>query len=124
MVQVETLSKKIIVEINKQIPYKKGEGLMPGGGEANLDFVVYRTANTRGVNRKAAVVMKGIIDSHPFVDGNKRTGFIAAKTLLEANGKKLDKVHEYTKVSFTLDVANGKMSVNKMAQWFANHTRG
>lgn len=123
MVEVETLDKGVILQINEDIPFKTAEGLMPSGGDANLDFTVYRTANTRGINRKAAVLMKGIIKAHPFKDGNKRTGFIAAKTFLELNSKKLDAIHEYTKVEFTLQVANKKLKTSKMAEWFANHTR-
>ena len=68
--------------------------------------------------------MQSIVKSHPFKDGNKRTGFISAKVLLEANGKEFDKIHEYTKVEFTLDVEAGKLDIKSMAQWFANHTRG
>ena len=123
MVEIETLSKDVIIKINEGVPYKSAEGLM-AAGEANLDFVIYRTSMTRGISRKASVLMKGIIKSHPFIDGNKRTGFIAAKTLLELNGKKFDKIHELTKVDFTLNVALREVSIGKMAEWFSNHTRG
>ena len=123
MVKLEALSKEIIVKINEEVPFKVAEGLM-AGGDANLDFVIYRASRTRGLNRKASVLMKGIIQSHPFRDGNKRTAFIAAKTLLELNGKKFDKIHELTKAEFTLNVATKEVEINKMAEWFANHTRG
>ncbi|MCK4328008.1 MAG: type II toxin-antitoxin system death-on-curing family toxin [Candidatus Diapherotrites archaeon] len=120
MVEVEALGKEALLRINEAIPYKSGEGVV---SDANLDFVVYRTGATRGVNRKAAVLMKSLVESHAFRDGNKRTAFVAAKALLEANGKRLDRIHEYTKIEFTLAVAGGKVPVNKMAMWFANHSR-
>ena len=123
MVEVEALDKETIIKINEGIPYKMDEGLMQSG-DANLDFVIYRTSRTRGINRKASVLMKGIIQSHPFRDGNKRTGFIAAKTLLELNGKKFDKIHELTKVEFTLNIATKEINISKMAEWFSNHIRG
>ena len=118
-----TLTKDILLRINGEIPYKTAEGLS-AGGDANLDFTVYRTGRTRGINRKAAVLMKSLIESHPFRDGNKRTAFVAAKTLLEINGKGWDKIHEYTKESFALDVATKGTPINRMAQWFADHTVG
>lgn len=119
--KVGTLSKEILVEINREIPYKTADGLA-AGGDANLNFAVYRTGRARGINRKASVLMKSIIESHPFLDGNKRTGFIAAKALLEINGKTWGKLHEYTKESFTREVATTDIAINEMAKWFANHT--
>ena len=66
--------------------------------------------------------MKSIVDSHPFKDGNKRTAFLSAKTLLELNGKSFDKIHEYTKDAFVLGLASKEASISTMAHWFANHT--
>jgi death-on-curing protein len=37
----------------------------------------------------AAVYMHGIAKNHAFVDGNKRTAFIAALSFLEVNGRRL-----------------------------------
>ena len=67
--------------------------------------------------------MKALLEAHAFRDGNKRTAFLAARTLLEANGKRFDRVHEFTEVEFTLAVEKG-LSISRMAQWFANHARG
>jgi len=38
---------------------------------------------------KAAAVLESIIKNHPFVDGNKRTGFIACGALLLRDGYEL-----------------------------------
>jgi prophage maintenance system killer protein len=124
MVYWETMDKGSLLLINESVPFKTGEGLMRGGGDANLDFVIFRTSKVRGVNRKAALLMQGIITSHPFVDGNKRTAFIAAKVFLERNGKRFDAIHDLTKVEFTMGVAQDELDLSKMANWFANHTRG
>jgi|SRR5579872_4710664 len=35
---------------------------------------------------QAALYMVGIADNHPFVDGNKRTGYISGMTFLQLNG--------------------------------------
>lgn len=34
----------------------------------------------------AAIYTEGIVKNHPFVDGNKRTGFVAGVLFLETNG--------------------------------------
>ena len=41
------------------------------------------------VFRLAAVYADGIIRSHPYVDGNKRTGYALAETFLNLNGFRL-----------------------------------
>lgn len=39
------------------------------------------------LSRLAGAYAGGIILNHPFVDGNKRTGFLAAYTFLDVNGQ-------------------------------------
>jgi len=43
-------------------------------------------ANSTGIVEMAALYTTGIVRNHPFVDGNKRTGFVAGVLLLELNG--------------------------------------
>jgi death-on-curing protein len=40
--------------------------------------------------RLAAAYAVGIVQGHPFTDGNKRTGFMAAAAFLELNGLKFE----------------------------------
>lgn len=42
-----------------------------------------------GINKKAAILLFGIVARHPFLDGNKRTGLISTETFLRLNKKKL-----------------------------------
>ena len=51
----------------------------------------------------------GIIRNHPFIDGNKRTGFMAAYLFLGRNGYELTAT-ETEVVLKTLAVAEGKMN--------------
>ncbi len=39
-----------------------------------------------GIPELAALYTAGIVRNHPFVDGNKRTGFVVGVLLLELNG--------------------------------------
>ncbi len=42
----------------------------------------------------AATYISGIVGNHPFVDGNKRTGFIVGALFLEMNGHRLTATEE------------------------------
>lgn len=54
----------------------------------------------------AAAYAAGIVRNHPFVDGNKRAGFLAAYTFLAVNGLDLD-APEAEAVVMTRDLAAG-----------------
>lgn len=58
----------------------------------------------------------GIIRNHPFIDGNKRTGFIAAIMFLELNGQGFSAT-EAEAVEKTLAAAAGVLSEKDFALW-------
>ena len=64
----------------------------------------------------AACYAGGIIQNHPFVDGNKRTGFLAAYMFLALNGEELDAT-EANAVAAVLDLAAGKMNEAQFSAW-------
>ena len=43
---------------------------------------------TAGATGLAAAYTAGILQNHPFIDGNKRTGFLAGVLFLELNGRR------------------------------------
>ncbi len=62
----------------------------------------------------------GIARNHPFVDGNKRTAFVATQLFLMLNGFRLaasDPEHVLT----MLAVAAGEISEAEFAAWVRNH---
>ena len=63
----------------------------------------------------------GLIKNHPFVDGNKRTGFATAVLFLELNGKNFV-ASEMDAVLKTLAVAAGEMDEIAFANWFEVNT--
>lgn len=70
---------------------------------------------------KAAALTESLINNHPFVDGNKRTGITAAGLYLRINGWKLvARSKDLERV--TLRVATGKMEVVELAEWLREHT--
>lgn len=64
----------------------------------------------------AASYAHGIVKNHPFLDGNKRAGFMAAYTFLGANGQQLQAPEEQA-VLQTLALAAGETSAEQYAEW-------
>lgn len=70
----------------------------------------------------AASYAAGIVLNHPFIDGNKRTGFMLAATFLEVNGFQMTATEESV-VEATLELASGKMRQAGYAAWLADNAR-
>jgi death-on-curing protein len=71
----------------------------------------------------AAAYGLGLVRNHPFVDGNKRTGFIAAATFLLLNGCEIE-ASESDVVTTFRQLAHGTLTEHQLADWFrANSTR-
>src|SRR5215211_8338388 len=64
----------------------------------------------------AAAYAYGIARNHPFVDGNKRTALVAARTFLILNGVDLDATQDEKVLTF-LNLAEGVMSEEELAEW-------
>ena len=65
----------------------------------------------------AAAYAKGIAQNHPFVDGNKRTGFVVAASFLDLNGHELTASEAEAAVVF-LRLAAGETKEAELAEWF------
>lgn len=64
----------------------------------------------------AASYGHGIVKNHPFLDGNKRAGFMAAYTFLGVNGFRLEAPEEQA-VLRTLALAAGEIGAEEYAAW-------
>ncbi len=65
----------------------------------------------------AAAYAYHLIKNHPFYDGNKRTGIIAAITFLNENVYKI-KINHAILYKLTIDIANSKTSKKEIAIFF------
>jgi death-on-curing protein len=64
----------------------------------------------------AARYARGIVQNHPFIDGNKRTGFMVAALFLELNGYRFE-ASETEVVIFTRSLAAGEIALADYAAW-------
>jgi len=70
----------------------------------------------------AASYVFGVIKNHPFIDGNKRTGFMLGAGFLERNGYEFH-AGEAEAAVCTLALAAGEMSEVQYAAWLKANSR-
>lgn len=71
---------------------------------------------------KAALYARNIIQNHPFLDGNKRTGMTAAAVFLNKNGYSF-MAHKGEIIRFALKIAREKLELEKIAAWLKHHSK-
>ena len=70
---------------------------------------------------KAAAILESIVKNHPFIDGNKRTGYVLMRLILLESGMDL-KATEEEKYKFVIEVANGDIDFEQIKEWIKNKT--
>ena len=70
----------------------------------------------------AASYVFGLVKNHPFIDGNKRTGFMLGAGFLERNGYEFH-ASEAEAVVRTLALAAGELSEAEFAAWLKTNSR-
>lgn len=101
-----------------------------GGGSGVRDAGMLESALARPVNSwaygaddpavLAAAYAFGVARNHPFVDGNKRTAWVLARTFLALNGHELA-FDPGDAIATMLALAAGELSEQEMADWFRSH---
>lgn len=71
----------------------------------------------------AATYAHGIVRNHPFIDGNKRSGLLAAALFLEANGIRFSAAEEAAVVQM-LALASGAITAEDFALWLKQACQG
>ena len=103
-----------------------------GGGEGLRDEGLLSSALARPRNlvaygepppdlaALAAAYAYGLARDHPFVDGNKRTALIAARTFLLLNGVNLEAGQDEKFLTFQR-LAEGSLTEEELADWVRKH---
>lgn len=71
---------------------------------------------------KAGALGHSIISNHPFVDGNKRTGYMAMRLFLNLNGYDLEASLE-ERYTFVIDIATKKRNEKSIAKWLKTNSQ-
>lgn len=71
----------------------------------------------------AAAYLYHLVQNHPFVDGNKRTGAVAALLFLDLNGVEIT-APRGALYDLTMAVANGEAGKPEIAEFFRAHAAG
>lgn len=82
----------------------------------------YAYVDSPSIIEMAALYMAGIVRNHPFVDGNKRTGFVVGVLFLELNGFDF-RAGEADATQAVMNLAAGKLDEASYIAWLLKNTR-
>ena len=68
------------------------------------------------IKAQIARLCYGLIQNHPFVDGNKRTGMLVLLVCCEINGMAIE-ISDEEIIELGLSLASGKMDCQALTQW-------
>ena len=94
------------------------QGLLESALDRPKNLSVYENANTYEL---AASYVCGILQNHPFVDGNKRTAFVVGALFLELNGLRI-MATEAEAAAIIEYVVLGQVSEEQLSDWFLDNT--
>jgi death on curing protein len=122
MAQIVWLLEETIIAIHhRQISEHGGregfrdEGLLPSALARPQNVLAYAQPPP-DLAALAAAYAFGIALDHPFIDGNKRTALVAARTFLLLNGVNLQASQDEKYLTF-LQLAQGSLTEEQLADW-------
>ena len=122
MAKIAWLLEETVIAINyRQISEHGGgegirdEGLLSSALARPKNLLAY-TKPRPDLAALAAAYAYGIARDHPFVDGNKRTALVAARTFLLLNGVNLEASQDEKYLMF-MELAKGMLTEKQLADW-------
>ncbi len=114
------LSRELIRAVHDEQLAEHG-GALGVRDEGLLDSALARPLNRAGYGKPdiaelGAVYAIAIARNHPFVDGNKRTAYVALETFLRLNGCRFP-VSDAEAVVVTLAMAAGEVTDDEFTDW-------
>jgi death on curing protein len=70
---------------------------------------------------KAAAITESLIINHPFVDGNKRTGFLGLFAVLNEENYFIT-AEEDDLYDLTIKISTGEIKLDEIVEWLKNNT--
>ena len=123
------LSKAHILRLHGRALAKTGgadglrdEGLLDSALEAPLAGFAGQDAYPT-IEARAARLAFGLVNNHPFVDGNKRIGVLAMIVTLAVNGIVVTATNDDL-IDLGFGLAEGRLTVEDVVDWVTSHTSG
>jgi death on curing protein len=98
----------------------RDEGLLQSASARPRQLFAY--SKSPSLVAMAAAYITGIVRNHPFIDGNKRTGFVVGVLFLETNGCRFT-AGEEDATRAVLDLAAGLLNEEGFVAWLGNHVK-
>jgi death-on-curing protein len=74
------------------------------------------------VHEKAGALIESIIKNHPFIDGNKRIGYVMMRLFLLGHGCDIEASQD-EKYEFVIGIASGSASIQDINSWIFSHMK-
>ena len=71
---------------------------------------------------KAAALIESILNNHPFVDGNKRIGYVIMRLFIIECGKDIN-ANQNEKYDFVIRIASGELDFNGICHWIRTYIK-
>ncbi len=71
---------------------------------------------------KAAALIESILNNHPFVDGNKRIGYVIMRLFIIESGKDIS-ANQNEKYDFVIRIASGELDFNGICDWIRTYIK-
>ena len=121
------ITKEVILKLHELsiIRYGGSQGIRD---EGLMESAIARPYQTFGGEdlyptaiEKIAAIAESIIINHPFVDGNKRTGYLAVLAILDEN--KLELVVSNDDIyTFVIKISTGEIKFEQIVEWLKQNT--
>ena len=72
--------------------------------------------------QKAAALIESIVKNHPFVDGNKRIGYVLMRLMLLDYGLDIISTQD-EKYDFVTDIASGRLDFDQICDWIGKNSK-
>lgn len=126
MTKPRWLSKQLVLAVHERQLAEHGgaagvrdEGLLESALARPLNLFAYSEGDTAAL---AAAYAFGIARNHPFIDGNKRTAFVACELFLSANVYELGASDEEC-LAMMLALAASEVGEDEFAAWLHENVR-
>ena len=116
--EIESLHEQIILRFGGVIGVLNRSLLESAAGRPKMAIGGQELYPT--LEEKAAALMHSLIANHPFVDGNKRTAFLATQEFLRLNNHQIVATNEEL-LEFTLAIAEGWLEFHEIVDWLCSH---